>query len=170
MGWLLQVSKRQQQWQEMLLLASPDYVPIILERCALQVRTWGHHPFHAGKLCLCVHWTISEMTCPSLKDLSWISYWECASTMLSISHPDQWVVWPSHNDAFWYRFKWHKLSVLQMQAKGQNNYYADCWSKSWPKGGRKLLQKGQVRINILWVQLCIVFLLNNYSFAISPKS
>lgn len=36
-----------------------------------------------------------------------------------------------------------------MQQKDQNTYYADCWSKSWPKGGRKLLQKGQAMINIL---------------------
>lgn len=69
---------------------------------------------------LCVHWTTLEITCPSLEDLSWISYWKCASTVLSISNPDQWVVWPSHNDTFLYHFKWQKLFVFQMQSKGQN--------------------------------------------------
>lgn len=57
-----------------------------------------------------------------------------------------------------------------MQLKGWNTYYADSCSKSWPKEGRKMLQKGQVVINILWMQLCAVFLLNNLSFLISSKS
>lgn len=57
-----------------------------------------------------------------------------------------------------------------MQLKGWNTYYAESCSKSWPKGGRKMLQKGQVVINILWMHLCAVLFLNNFSFPISSKS
>lgn len=133
-------------------------------RCSFQVRTWGQHPFCAGRLwlpSLCTL-TISEMTCSVLQDFSSIPYWKCASTVLSTSNPDHWVVWPPHNDKFWYNFKWHKPSVLQMQWKSWHTYYADSCSKSWPKGGRRMLQKGQVVINILWMQLRAVFLVNNF--------
>lgn len=80
-------------------------------------------PHHLGETCspgegmeppsppclYCVNWTIPERTCPSLRDLSWTSYWKCALTMLSIWNPGLWVVWAARSDAFWYCFKWHKL-------------------------------------------------------------
>lgn len=166
MTWLLWGSKRQHQWQETPLISSswpcPGHSGGVLSR-------WGHGAAipsglaHLGCL-LCAHWP-SQRACSILQGFSQIFYWKCASTVLSVSNPDHRVVWPSHNDKFWYNFKWHKLSILQMQLKAWNTY-ADSCSKSWPKGGRKMLQKGQAVINILWMQLCAVFLLNNFSFPI----